>query len=401
MTIFKNRFAAAFAAALFVAAMVAPPASLHAQANAKLHGKVTNPAGFPLTGGEVRLTTDKNPGNPNRKFDYTFPIDAQGNYSGADIKPGDYLGVVYQDNKSIDFLPAKLAAGDDKTLDFDMTRKEYLDKMTPAEKEQLEQYKKNASAAQAANAKIANLNALLTQARNDTAAGKYDSAIKAMTDATTAKPDEPLLWVALGDAQLGQANAAAKTAHDNKTTDASLNDKYGAAAASYQKALDLNAKAAKPKPEVTAAANNQLGQALAKEGKAKEASDAFDAAAKADAPKAGTYYFNEAATLFNAATSNPSTPGLMDQAAAAADKAIAADPTKADAYYIKGQALVQKVAEDPQTHKLVAPPGCVEAYQKYLEVAPTGSHAEEVKSILQGIGAEVKSTYKATKPAKK
>ena len=47
-----------------------------------------------------------------------------------------------------------------------------------------------------------------------------------MTDATTAKPDEPILWDTLGDAQLGVANAAAKTAHDNKTTDPPLDDKY-------------------------------------------------------------------------------------------------------------------------------------------------------------------------------
>ena len=33
-------------------------------------------------------------------------------------------------------------AGDDKTVNFDMTRKEYIDKMTPEEKKQLEDYKK-------------------------------------------------------------------------------------------------------------------------------------------------------------------------------------------------------------------------------------------------------------------
>jgi tetratricopeptide (TPR) repeat protein len=389
----KNRLAGVFTAALFAVAMVAAPSSMHAQANAKLHGHVVNPAGLPLAGGEVRLTTDRNPNNPNRKYDYTFPIDASGNYSGSDIKPGDYLGIVFQNNNTVDFQPAKLAAGDDKTVDFDMTRKEYLDKMTPAEKEQLENYKKNATAAQAANAKIANLNTLLNQARADTQAGKFDSAIKSMTDATAAKPDEPLLWVALGDAQLGQASAAAKAAHDAKTTDASLKDKYAAAEASYQKALDLNAKLAKPKPEITAAANNQLGQAFGRDGKSKEAAAAFDAAAKSDPTKAGTYYFNEAATLFNA--------GAMDDAAAAADKAVAADPTKSEAYYIKGQALIQKATVDPKTQKIVAPPDCIAAYQKYLEVAPTGPHAEEVKGILQGIGAEVKSTYKAGKPAKK
>jgi hypothetical protein len=393
MKIVKNRFAGVFTAALVAVGMMASPARTHAQAagTAKLHGHVTNPAGLPLGGAEVRLTTDKNPSNTNRKFDYTFPVDASGNYQGADIKPGDYLGVVYSNNNSVDFQPAKLAAGDDKTLDFDMTRKEYLDKMTPAEREQLEAYKKNATAAQAANAKIANLNGLLSQARSDTAAGKYDSAIKAMTDATTAKPDEPLLWVELGNAQLGEANAAAKAAHDAKTTDASVKDKYAAAETTFQKAVDLNAKSPKPKVEITAAASNQLGQVYGKEGKPKDAAAAFDAAAKADPTKAGTYYFNEAATLFNA--------GAMDDAAAAADKAAAADPTKAEAYYIKGQALIQKATVDPKTQKIIAPPDCIAAYQKYLEVAPTGPHAEEVKGILQGIGEPIKSTYKA--PGKK
>jgi len=52
---------------------------------------------------------------------------------------------------------------------------------------------------------------------------------------------------------------------------------------------------------------------------------------------------------------------------------------------------------DPKTQKIVAPPGCVEAYQMYLELAPDGPHAADVKGILEGIGAQVKSTYKAPK----
>ena len=224
----------------------------------------------------------------------------------------------------------------------------------------------------AANAKISNLNNLLNQARVDTKAGNFDTAIKAMTDATTAKPDEAILWEALGDAQLDAANAAAKAAHD-KATDASVPDKYAAAETSYQKALTLNAAAAKPNPDITAAANNQLGQAYGKTGKSKEAAAAYELAAKADPTTAATYYFNEAATLFNGSD--------IDGAAAAADKAIAADPTKADAYYIKGQALVQKATVDPKTNVITAPPDCVAAYQKYLELAPTGPHAQEVKDV--------------------
>ena len=388
MKIFGMRFAGTLAACLLGMATMAQPGQLLAQGTASIHGKVNNPAGMPITTGEVRLTTDKNP-NSVKKFDYTFPIDASGNYKGADVKPGTYTAGVYVNNNSVDFMPVPLAAGDDKTVDFDMTRKEYTDKMSPADKQALEEYKKKNAETVAANSKISNLNGLLKEARAATLAGNFDAAVKSMTDATTAKPDEPILWETLGDAQLGQANAAAKKARDAKTTDASVADKYTAAEASYQKALDLNAKAAKPNAEITAAANNQLGQALGKTGKAKESSAAYEAAAKADPTKAATYYYNEAATLYNA--------NAMDDAAAAADKATTADPTKADAYYIKGQALVQKATVDPKTNKITAPPECVAAYQKYLEIAPTGPHAEEIKGILQGIGESVNSTYKAPK----
>jgi tetratricopeptide (TPR) repeat protein len=389
-----NRFSGICSAALFAVAMVASPVNtLAQQPTAKIHGHVTNPAGMAMTKGEVRLTTDKT--GANAKFEYTFPLDASGNFQGSDIKPGNYLSVVFADDKSVDFQNTTLAPGDDKVVDFDMTRKEYLDKMSPAERQQLEEFKKNSAAVIAANAKIANLNALLGQARSDIAAGKFDSAVKAMTDATTTKPDEPLLWVELGNAQLGQADAAAKAAHDSKTTDPTVAQKYAAAETSFQKVIDLNSKAAKPKMDLTGVAESQLGQVLIKEGKPKDAMPAFDAAVKADPAKAGTYYYNAAATFFNA--------NAMDDAAAAAEKAVAADPTKVDAYYIKGQALIQKATVDPKTQKIVAPPECVEAYQKYLEVAPNGAHAEEVKGILQGIGAEVKSTYKAPgkTPAKK
>ncbi len=166
-----------------------------------------------------------------------------------------------------------------------------------------------------------------------------------MTDATTAKPDEPILWETLGDAQLGQATAAAKVAHDSKTTDPSVAEKYAAAESSYQKALDLNSKTAKPSPEITAAANNQLGQALGRTGKTKEAAAAYEAAAKADPTKAATYYFNEAATLFNASA--------MDEAAAAADRAIAADPTKVGRVLHQGTGTGSegdRRSEDQQDH---------------------------------------------------
>ena len=360
-------------------------------APASVHGHVNNAIGAPLTKGQVKLTQDRSGDEKNRKYTNTFDIDASGNFKGTGIAPGSYLAVVFVDDKSVDYLDnVAFAAGEDHLLNFDMTRKEYIDKMTPEEKKQLEEFKKKNSEVVQANAKIANLNALLTQARADTKAGNFDAAITAMQQATSQKPDEGILWVALGDAQLGSADAAAKAAKTaGKPVDQTISAKYTEAAASYKKAIDANAASKKPNVETQAAAYNQMGQALAKSGDGAGASTAYEAAAKAQPANAGMYFYNEAATLYNA--------GKLDEAAVAADKAIAADPKRADAYYIKGQSLIPKATVDQKTQKIVAPPGCIEAYQQYLELVPEGPRSEEVKGILAGVGAEVKSSYKAGK----
>ena len=149
---------------------------------------------------------------------------------------------------------------------------------------------------------------------------------------------------------------------------------------------------AKPSPDLEAAANNQLAQALGHIGKTAEASAAYEAAAKVDPTKAAMYYFNEAATLLNA---NDGTG-----AAAAADKAIAADPTKAEAYYIKAEGLAPNITGPNADGKFVAPPGLLEALNKYLELAPTGPHAQDMKDLLAGLGQTVQTNYKAA-PVKK
>jgi tetratricopeptide (TPR) repeat protein len=358
---------------------------------ATIHGHVNNAAGQPLSKGEVRLTTDRTSDAKSRKYQYTFPLNTNGDYTGAGIAPGNYVAIVFQDDKSLDFIDSLvLASGDDKTVNFDMSRKEYLDKMTPEEKKALEEYKKKNAEVVSANAKIANLNQLLAEARADNKAGNYDAAVTAMTQATQSKPDESILWVTLGDAQMGSADVAAKAAKAaGKPTDPDTMAKYGAAAASYKKAIELNAASKKPNAETAGAAYNQLGQALAKQGDLTGASQAYEDAAKAQPTMAGSYLFNEAATFYN--------QGKMPEAAAAADKAIAADPKRADAYYIKGQALIPGASVDPKTQKITAPPGCVDAYQMYLQLAPEGPRAEEVKAILTGIGEKVQSSYKATK----
>ena len=387
---FKRSIHGSLMAGLLMLGAMLQPARLLAQAPAAtIHGHVNNAAGQPVTKGDVKLTTDRTGDVKSRKFQYSFPIDANGDYKGTGIAPGNYVALVVQEDKSLDFMDNQdLKAGDDKTLNFDMSRPEYVEKMTPEERKSLEEFKKKNADIMAGNAKISNLNATLVQARADTKAGNFDAAITSMQQATQQKPDEAILWVALGNAQLDKAEVAAKAAKTaGKPSDPAVQTQYSDATASFKKAVDANAAAKKPNPETAAAAYNQLGQAYGKQGNVKDSSEAYELAAKTQPAQAGMYYFNEAATFYNA--------GKGDDAVAAADKAIAADPKRAMAYYIKGQALIPKATVDPKTQKIVAPPGCVEAYQQYLELDPTGAHAEEVKQVLTGIGAPIKSSYRA------
>ena len=110
---------------------------------------------------------------------------------------------------------------------------------------------------------------------------------------------------------------------------------------------------------------------------------------KADPTAAGKYYKNEAAILFN--------NNKMDEALTAAEKAIAADPTLPDPYFIKGQALVGKSTFDAKTNKMTPPPGCVEAYQKFLSLAPNSPNAPQVREVLESLGEKIDKTYKAPK----
>ncbi len=108
---------------------------------------------------------------------------------------------------------------------------------------------------------------------------------------------------------------------------------------------------------------------------------------QADPTNAGTYYFNEGAIFTNI--------GKVDEAVAAFDKAIQIDPKRADSYYWKGVDLIGKATM--KDNKMVAPPGTAEAFNKYLELAPSGKYADAAKQMLATIGAPVDTSYGKSK----
>jgi tetratricopeptide (TPR) repeat protein len=370
----------------------------------KIHGHVISPTGAPYSIGTVNLSPD---GGTTTKF--TFPVSAAGNYSG-EATAGTYT-VLFRlpdtpPNKMVDQIESvKVLAGQDVAADFDMTRKEFIDSLPADTKKQLEELRKKNAEAMKTNELIKNLNADIkvvlqdfkdagaakaaattelgaTASRADIEAKETEIKTAKFTDAETlmlkdtqAKPDASVLWAQLGQAQLGLK-------------------KYDDAESSYKKTLELEAVSKKPSPPTQAAANAGLGEIYARTNKIPEANAAYQAAAKLDPTKANFYLSNEAVIF--------SQIGNGDAQAAAADEAITADPTQPLPYYLKGQGLIQKATVDPATGKMVLPPGCAEAYQKYLQLAPTGPFAGDVKGILdQASNMKVDSTYKAPKPGKK
>jgi tetratricopeptide (TPR) repeat protein len=259
----------------------------------------------------------------------------------------------------------------------------------------------------AINAKTSgSLNAILVSARKATAEKRYADSEALVLPITRDNPNLILPWVELGLAQLGLK-------------------KYTEAETSFQKALGIdpaslhlehsndfyqspNSAPGTVAPTATRASRNvmggtansgenrtmdvqgvcwaSLGEIYTHQKKFSEAAEAFDKAVIAFPASAAQYRHNETVAFFQA--------GNSDGQLAAAIKAISVEPGRADNYYFKAQALVSKATLDPNTQKMILPPGCAEAYQKYLELDPNGAYSADAKSILTASGLPLKAGKK-------
>jgi len=337
-----------------------------APTTAKIHGRVLDPTGTPKSSGTISLSQDG-----GKSSQYTFPVSSTGDYKG-EAKPGTY-DVVYRQldtpaDKMADDVPnVKLTLGNDVNQDVDMSRKEYMDKMTSEQRAQIEEFKKKNAEILKTNAVIKNLNADLQSARQSIRDKKFEDAEALMLKDTGLKADSAILWIELADAQLGLK-------------------KYDDAETNFKKTIDLDKAAPKQNAEIEGGANSGLGEIYARAGKVPEATAAYDAAAKWNPIAAAQYLTNEAVIFYQL--------GNADAQAAAADAGIKLDPTSRPIlYYLKGNALVQKATVDPKTNVIILPPGCADALQQYLVLAPDGQFAKDVKEILASAGQKINSSF--------
>lgn len=332
----------------------------------KVQGRITN-SDKPVANANVNLV------NPENGRTYKIKADANGHFESIGIPGGIYEEEI-SDSSGEKLAKVKVQvkgqSGDVDDLSVDVAQHG-----PEVSKEEYAKKKEEHDKAVGENTLIAQLNPAL-QAKD------WKTADPILQQLIAVNPNRWEYQQALGNAQLGE-------------------EKYEDAVATYEKAIPLaqNAasapKDAKTDPVKVKAAVAQMfaseGNAYTKLKKTDKAVEAYTKSAELD-PNPGTAYFNLCATQYNS--------GNTQGAVAACDKAIAADPNRADAYFIKGSLMMGESKQD-KDGKLTAPEGTAEALNKYLQLAPDGPHANDVKQMLGYIGAKIDTSYKDTGKKKK
>lgn len=157
----------------------------------------------------------------------------------------------------------------------------------------------------------------------------------------------------------------------------------------YEDAITMLQQAAILKP--AAGTYMELGTDFAQVGKMPEATATCDKILAAD-PQAKNMqagcYKNVAIVLTNS--------GKLSDAIAPLQKATQLNPQDALTWKLLGDALTNTITSKSESGKVVylIPPGTIEAYQRYLQLEPSGPYAGQVQAALEGLAKLAKAATK-------
>jgi len=348
-----------------------------------MEGDVKGEDGKPVQGAMIKIVRTDIKGNYNVKTDkkghffynglpigvYNVTVEVGGKeadgVNGVRTRLGDPISVPFDLQKKAGERSAQNAALQQAAAGGGQLTKEQERGMTKEQKEAMEKAVKERESSMKKNKE---LNDAFNTGLTALQAKQYDAAIASLSKASELDPKQVAVWAQLADAYVGSAST--KTGPEFDATMAKGLEAYG-------KAIELNPN--------DGATHNNYALALAKAKKFDEMKVELNKAAQLDPAKAGQYYYNLGALMVNS--------GQNDAAVDAFKKAIEADPKHADSYYQLGVGLVSKASLGADG-KVTPVPGTVEAFQKYLELAPNGQFAEGAKGMLASFDAKVDTSYK-------
>ena len=338
-------------------------------------GKVTGLDGQPLQGALVKIERVDVRGN------YKVKTKKKGDFFHAGLPLGNYNVHVEVNGEVAERVNGvRIGMGDPARVDFDLAKKAQQAKsgptqadfaaMTPEERKKYEEaLKKN----QQQISKNKALNDTFGTGMVALKTKNFPVAVESLTKASEIDPTQHVVWANLGDAQ--SQFARTKTGADRTKL-------YEDAIASYNKAIEMD--------PTNAAYHNNMGLVLVRAGKEDEGKLKLAEAAMLDPDSGGKFYFNLGAVMVN--TGN--TQGAID----AFRSATETDPNYANAYYQLGMALVG-MAETKEDGSVVPAPGTIEAFEKYIELQPSGPYAQSAQGMVQGLSVQVETSYED--PSKK
>ena len=338
---------------------------------AAFEGTVKGPDGKPQVGAVMKIERQDVKGN------YTVKTDKKGHYFYGGLPPGTYKISVIVDGQERDSKGGPAKIGEPVNVSFDLAaggRVPEADEsgraLSAEQKAALEKANKEQAAAMAKNKA---LNDAFNAGKTAAAASQWDGAIESFSKAGELDATQHVVWGNLADSYVGRAKAV-PTGREGD---------LAKAADAYQKAIAIKGD--------DSAYHNNYALVLAQQKKFDEAQAELTKAAQIDPANAGKYYFNLGAVYVNTGNSDPATASFK--------KAIELDPNYAEAYYQYGLSLMGKATID--NGKTVAPAGTQEAFQKYLELAPSGPNAETSKAMLASMGATVQTNFSQPAQQKK
>ena len=350
-----------------------------------ISGKVKGPDGVGVKDALVKIESTDIKGN------YQVKTKKKGEYFHTGLPLGQYNVAVEIGGQDVDRVNGvRTKLGDPVEINFDLQArqekqqalqkaaetgeltKEQSREMSSEQKAAIEKAMKERSEAMKKNKALNdafNLGMSAVQAKD------WPVAIENLKKGTEMDAKQHVIWANLAESYFGLA--ATKTGDEQmKLVDEGTK--------AYNSAIEL-------KPDDDAYHNN-FGLSLAKNKKYKEAEEELVKAAALAPAKAGTYFYNLGAIFTN--------NGQLDAAGSTFKRAIEADPNHADAQYQYGVFLMSK-AQTTADGKVTPPDGTAEAFNKYLELKPTGPFADAAKGMLAAISTTVTTKFENPDAKKK